>query len=243
MADNSTTSSDQKHPYITTVFIIFVVAVLCALGWWQVQRGQHKSERLAQIELRQQASDIGLQSLLNLDDKRDVPFSVEARPLSEKLFLLDNRTEAGKVGYHVLLPVRTAQGLLMVNLGWVQGGQYRDQVPEITIPPERTYFIGTSSVPSVNPMVTETATLQDKWPIVLQSIDLPFMSKFLDERLLPVIMQLDPQHHLGFSRNWKPVVMSPQKHYAYAMQWFGLAIACMVIYLVAIRKRKVKKDV
>ncbi|MCL5256048.1 MAG: hypothetical protein M1363_08050, partial [Gammaproteobacteria bacterium] len=38
-------------------------------------------------------------------------------------------------------------------------------------------------------------------------------------------------------REWPIVVMPPHRHYAYAMQWFGLALAALIVFLVASRER------
>ena len=34
----------------------------------------------------------------------------------------------------------------------------------------------------------------------------------------------------GYLRDWKPNVMAPEKHQAYAVQWFSVAIACLVVF-------------
>jgi cytochrome oxidase assembly protein ShyY1 len=37
--------------------------------------------------------------------------------------------------------------------------------------------------------------------------------------------------------HYKAVVMSPQKHQAYAVQWFLIALACVVVAIFASKKR------
>jgi surfeit locus 1 family protein len=34
-------------------------------------------------------------------------------------------------------------------------------------------------------------------------------------------------------RDWRPAVMRPEQHLAYAFQWFALAITVLVIFVVA----------
>ncbi|MBU2877491.1 SURF1 family protein [Aliiglaciecola lipolytica] len=234
---------NPKHPYFATFFILLAVIILCSLGVWQLQRAHYKEARIQQIEQRKTSNPLNIEDLLARQDKRDLPLQFKGKMLVNKVFLLDNRIENGQVGYQVLIPVRTEFGDVMVNLGWVKAGQYRDQLPRFDLPAYEQVFYGTSSVPTVNPMVTETAQMDDKWPMLLQSIDLTLIAKFTGTQVLPVVLQLDPEFPIGFTRNWVAVVMAPEKHYAYAMQWFGLAIACAVIYIVALRKRKVIKDV
>ena len=232
------TSSDQKPPYIATFFALISVCILVSLGTWQLQRAEQKESRLAQIEQRKSDSVLSLQYVLQQEDPRDLSYQISGDLLTEQVFLLDNRIEAGKVGFHVIVPLLTDYGVQMINFGWIKAGQYRNDLPAILLNPNTREFTGTSSVPSFNPMVTETALATDPWPKVVQSIDLTVMAVFLGRDLLPVVMQLDPEHPDGFTRNWKAVVMAPEKHYGYAIQWYGLAIACLIIYIVALRKRK-----
>jgi len=46
----------------------------------------------------------------------------------------------------------------------------------------------------------------------------------------------------GFRQQWEPQVMAPEKHQAYAVQWFSLAIACLVVYLVVLYKLNKSKQ-
>ena len=39
-----------------------------------------------------------------------------------------------------------------------------------------------------------------------------------------------------FVRDWRPAVMGPGKHLSYAVQWFGLAIALIVIFIVNLKR-------
>lgn len=40
-----------------------------------------------------------------------------------------------------------------------------------------------------------------------------------------------------YVREWPVVTMEPHRHYAYAVQWFGLAFAAAVVFLIASRRR------
>jgi surfeit locus 1 family protein len=56
--------------------------------------------------------------------------------------------------------------------------------------------------------------------------------------LLPVILMLDPKDEYGFVREWKAVYgVPPDKHRAYALQWFTLALVLMMIYIGVNTKR------
>jgi surfeit locus 1 family protein len=52
---------------------------------------------------------------------------------------------------------------------------------------------------------------------------------------------LNAQETSSFVRDWQPVVMAPEKHLAYAAQWFLLAFAALVIFVIA-QRNKLKRN-
>ena len=226
-------------PLLPTLVVFVAVVTMLRLGVWQLERGEEKRLRLAQIEARQSLNPFTLAEILAFEqDIRDLPVSFEGRGQAQNLLLLDNRIVNGQVGYEVVLPVKVNQGLLLVNLGWVKGMQHRSVLPEVDLSSVAGAFEGKISVPALNPVITETTDDLSAWPRVVQQLDLTLFQSWFEETLLPFVV-LSEGSHPPFVHNWKPVVMSPDKHLAYAIQWFGLALACAVIYGVALRKRSV----
>ncbi len=243
MNQSNPANAESKFPYFATFVVILAVIALIGLGLWQVDRAQQKQYRLEQIAQRQAETPISLETLLEWPgNKEDLPFRTIGKVYGHNYFLLDNRIEQGRVGYHVLLPVETEQGILITNFGFIAAGQDRQSLPTVEIPTGMMNFSGVSAIPKLNPMVKETASGQLNGPKVVQQIDLAFLGQLLNQPVLDIVMQLDPSADSTFIRNWKPVVMAPEKHYAYALQWFGLAIACLIIYVVAFIRRKPKGE-
>jgi surfeit locus 1 family protein len=72
----------------------------------------------------------------------------------------------------------------------------------------------------------------------VQQLDLAQLEQVLETRLLPVILLLDKSDEHGFVREWQPVYgVTPDKHRAYAMQWFTLAVVLLLIYVGVNSKR------
>jgi surfeit locus 1 family protein len=80
----------------------------------------------------------------------------------------------------------------------------------------------------------DTELTSDHWP---QLQTYPKIDKIAEATQLDLyhwVLYLDETSPGGFSgRQWKPVFMSPEKHRAYAFQWFALAAAALAgwIYL------------
>ena len=243
MTEKNKLSGQRNKPVISTIVTLVAVVIMCLLGNWQLQRSEQKKLRIEQIELRKSATPLQISDMSNgEEDLRDFPFEAFGMLQNDRVFLVDNRQHEGKVGYQVVVPVNTNAGTLLVNFGWVKGSQYREQLPVISLPHGSLTLSGIVAVPELNPMVKETAEFDQVWPKVIQQIDLPLIEKFLEEPVLDFIMLLSPEHPDGFVREWQPVVMPPEKHLAYAVQWFGLAIACLLVYVFALRTRFKKND-
>ncbi|TDF36383.1 SURF1 family protein [Alteromonadaceae bacterium M269] len=243
---NNSVESDGKinFPWMATIIALVAVVIMLRLGFWQIQRANHKTERLQQIEERSGVDALTVDEILSLDENPD-DFRLQATGEFFKAvyFLLDNRVLNQKVGYEVVAPFLVGEHTLLVNLGWVQAPVSREDLPEIELPINEVRLYGMVSQPKKNPFVSQVDKSNKGGVIRVQEIDLSWMSEAIERPLLPFILQLSPEHELGFERNWKSVVMSPEKHWAYAVQWFGLAFACVIIYIVAIKKKYLRGNV
>jgi cytochrome oxidase assembly protein ShyY1 len=208
-----------------------------ALGVWQLQRAEQKVQRLASIEQISQTAGIGLQQVVmgDIQTMLDLPMTFSGKLDSEKYFLIDNKTHQGRVGYQVVVPIHTEWGIVFSNFGWIAGTNSRDVLPNIKLDDNILSYQGVISLPSNNAMVTETALIDDKWPKVLQQTDLAIMTQHYKQTLLPFVLLLNPDNNSEFVRNWQPVVMAPEKHIGYAIQWFLLAIAAIGVFVFANR--------
>ena len=80
---------------------------------------------------------------------------------------------------------------------------------------------------------------ETRWPRVIQFLDFAALEQRLGAPLRPFVLRLDPALEHGYRRDWKIAAISPDKHLAYAFQWFALAVAVAVVFLVlSLRRRK-----
>lgn len=221
--------------------LLLAVIIMGGLGMWQLDRMNQKEQRLASIAQKQSGGPIGLQTAIrSAEDPRDVSVTFGGTPDTSRVMYLDNRIENGQVGYDVILPVQTDAGWVLVNFGWVKGLPTRDVLPQVDIQPGFTEFEGVITSPGFNPMVKETAS-KAAFPLRIQALDTDYLSTLLRTPFIDYVIVLT-NTNAHFVRNWSPVVMPPEKHLGYAIQWFGLAIAALVIGLLALRKKEVSHE-
>jgi cytochrome oxidase assembly protein ShyY1 len=81
---------------------------------------------------------------------------------------------------------------------------------------------------------------QTAWPKLTLYLDPAPLVADLGKPLLPRILLLDPVVDSGFVRAWTPNVMPPERHRAYAFQWFSFVAVVLAIFVVR-HWRKVEK--
>lgn len=221
------------------------VFAMIALGVWQLQRMQQKQLRLQSIAQKYVSAPMHPFAVSDrYTDIRDVPVRVTGTLQSEKVVLIDNQIQQGQPGYDVLVPMLTQQKTLLVNMGWVAGSNDRTSLPKIDFPKGEVTLEGVLLQPQLNPMVTETQTNFTHYPLVLQQVDIELLNQQWQSTLpMMIVQRLDSQSAIDLlPSQWHPVVMSPEKHLGYAIQWFGLAIAAVIIFFSVILRRAKQND-
>lgn len=228
-----------RLPFVATLITFVCIVIMFALGNWQLQRAEQKKERLLALEVAAKTAQVDLPQVLHskIDSMLDMPVSFEGEADDTRFFLLDNKIHNGRVGYQVLVPLHTSTGILIANFGWVAATNSRDILPNIQINGGKSVYAGVISLPMKNAMVKETALFDDNWPKVIQQTDLKVMQQHYKQELLPFVVLLNAQETSIFVRNWQPVVMAPEKHMAYAVQWFLLAFAALAVFIFAQRNK------
>ena len=68
--------------------------------------------------------------------------------------------------------------------------------------------------------------------VLVQSLDITALGRVRGMDLLPYALVIDDGQAGGLIYDWSPrPEMGPEKHLGYAVQWFGLAVALLIIYL------------
>lgn len=227
---------DFRPSWLPTLVAFFLLGVLVFLGLWQLERGADKQRRNDEFALRTKDLPVQIDATQqHIEGLRFRRVIGRGHYDAGHQYLLDNRTHRGRAGYHVLTALRISEELgVVVNRGWVTVGERRDQLPDITAPKGKAVVQGVVAIPSQNAFLVGPAGYESGgWPRVVQRVELATMEDQLGYSLLPYLVQLDASDPHGFVREWQPYLgISPNRHRAYAFQWFSLALALLVIYFV-----------
>ncbi len=215
------------------VLTLVALPLLLGLGFWQLDRAAQKRAMEASLA-RQQAEP---PAELNSDNVEVLPVyrRVIARGQfdNEHTWLLDNKQRQGRVGYEVVTPFDLAAGgTVLVNRGWLLGTGDRQQLPAIpAVAGERTLFAQLAA-PSEHPLL-DASSDSDNWPRVVMTIEPAPMGEQLGRTLATRYLKLDASSPGAFETGWQAVNMSAQKHTGYAVQWFAMALALVIWFMIA----------
>jgi len=211
------------------LFTMLVFSLLIKLGFWQIDRALEKEQRQQRISALSERQALSLAQVLALrglpDGINDLPISFTGEFVDNKVFLLDNQPNKGRLGYRVYQIMTRDEHAVLVNLGWIQGSIDRNVLPEITPITGQHTIIGHVREVEVGLQLQAQNLTDASWPLRVQQIELDKFSQLIAKQLLPFVVYLDKTETLGYKKNWQPIVMPPEKHRGYAFQWFSLALA------------------
>ncbi len=221
----------MRRLWFPILFGVLGVAVLCALGVWQLDRMGQKEALLAQIEAQINAPAEDLPAAPDPDRDQYAPVSVTGALGGEEVDVLTSFKTEGP-GYRVIAAMTSGDRRLLVDLGFV---------------PEES-----KNLPRMAERVTVTGNLMwpresDSWtpaPDEGQGIwfarDVDAMARSLGTEPVMVVARSIEGADLGTIPIPVDTSGVPNDHYEYAITWFGLAIvwAVMTLFLISRIRRE-----
>ena len=232
---------------VATVSALLVVAIACAAGIWQLNRADSKIALAANLLARQQMPILSANDgPLSLEDASERRMIARGQYIPEAAIWLDNRprpippagSNTSQSGFYLLMPLQLEgrDEILWVNRGWApRNNQNRESLPPVKTPskvvtiegivfahPGKVYALGEGQA------VTDTGK-----PRIEQNFDLLAEGKLRAWVQSPFILrEVDAGNDDGLLREWAPLTTGVDRHYAYAFQWFALAVCGFLFWLI-----------
>ncbi|MGR9100328.1 MAG: SURF1 family protein [Gammaproteobacteria bacterium] len=230
-------SFEIKAGLVPVVAFLCLLPLLVSLGFWQLGRAQEKRDWLEKQNRR-----FALPAIEFDTGVRDDLASLEYRKVQltgrydrNHQFLIDNQILDGRAGYFVLTPLRMDGNgkAVLVNRGWVPADYDRTKLPDLFIHDLHQTVVGRiQRFPGVGLRMENMEIPSAGWPSRVQLADSLAMAKKLQYPLFDFQVLLNPEMPEGYRRVWSSVstAMPPEKHVAYAIQWFALAITLTILF-------------
>lgn len=191
------------------------IAILIALGNWQMRRLEWKEALLSAIDARMASAPVAVPDLP--DPERDAFLSVSAQGMitGPEITVLTSRAGRGP-GYRLISVLETGDRRLLVDRGFIP-----ETAKDAARPPVEVSITGNLHWPDeVDSYTPEPDTTRDLW----FARDVPAMARALNTE--PVLIVLRTTSEPTPPADPWPLQRAgiPNDHFQYAMTWYSLAL-------------------
>lgn len=224
-----------KPTLLPTLAFIVILPILVKLGFWQLGRAEQKEAILSALAGSQTQTPYTLQeALVDPASKKfyGIQLTGEFSQNPDNTLLLMHMQHGQDQGYHVLTPFQAQESdtKVLINRGFIE----RTQLTNIVPPPSGIVSIrGIIDLPRPKQFILgENILKPHERPLEIQRVDTAELEPLFGERFAPLVVLSETDLQDNLIRDWHIVMMPPEKHLGYALQWFALAACLVVIYLV-----------
>jgi len=227
-----------RGTFLLILLSIPVLILLLILGTWQVQRLHWKEGLIQRVQERMAETPVPLETIVSLQaqgqdiDYRPVTLSGSFLHQGERHYLA---TWQGQSGFFVHTPLDLGGGrYIFVNRGFVPYDQKDPATREAGQVPGRVDIGGLSRLPETEKpsfLVPDNDIAKN----VFYWRDIPAMARsagLREDQVYPFFVDADSKPNPGgLPVGGVTLVNFPNKHLEYAVTWYGLAFALMVVLL------------
>ncbi len=218
------------------IFAIIFVPITISLGLWQIERANEKKAIISNYDKLLVSTPIALQKEQPLDNWQPIE---TVGTYQDLVIYEDNAINSSKAGFKVYHLFQNGDGtFIFVHRGFIERNLIKNNLPRIDTPVGKKNIKGTTLFKENNTFVKNieesdiriiqefnTSVLIERFPILK------------DRYLHPFLFNLDVRDADKFQPIEKPVNMTATKHIGYAIQWFGLCAALIILTIYAYRRK------
>ena len=222
----------------STVVAAVVITIMVQLGNWQLSRAQEKDSRQERLDRLSQEPPVVLPPVeVKLEDIQYRQVEAHGEYVPEHAIYLDNKIYRGVAGYHLVTPLRigTSSMHVLVNRGWAPADRDRSKLPVVPLPPGPVTVSGIATTAMQKTLELSQDMVAGR---VWENLDIDRYRAATGLALQPVMILQTNDVPDGLVRQWPRPDSGSGKNLGYAVQWFAMALAVLIIYLVLSGKRE-----
>jgi len=218
------------------IFAIIFVPITISLGFWQLDRAQEKTEIIANYDELLTSEPINLNAKSTY--KNWQPVTTMGR-FKDTVIFEDNAILNGRAGFKIYHLFENGDGsYVFVHRGFIERNMIKNNLPQIDMPKGKQSLKGSVLIKQDNSFVQD---IEESDARIIQEFNIErLINKFpilKDRYLHPFLFNLDIRDKNKFLAIEKPVNMTASKHIGYAIQWFGLCLALIILTIYAYRRK------
>jgi cytochrome oxidase assembly protein ShyY1 len=211
------------------------VAIGVSAGHWQTRRGDDKQAIETLMAARATAAPVIVGDAPLLPEEIEFArIRVRGNFVTDWPLFLDNRPQQGKAGFYVLMPLKIEGSArhVLVARGWIPRNLAdRSRLPDFFTPAGTVEIEGLARKNAGHVMQLGTAPKIEPRAI-LQNLELTDFAAASQLTLQPFILEQHKETSDGLVRDWPRPSSGIDKHRGYAFQWYGLALAALLFFIV-----------
>lgn len=221
------------HPLIF-LCLCSSLGMFISLGFWQLDRADEKMALAAALQQRASAQPVAWQDIAAAEGGvagdaigNMTRVSVTGEYQNGISFLVLFQFFQGRAGYELVTPFKPESGgpLILVSRGWLTAstGTERPAVPDVagTHTIQAQLFVPEQQIPPAEVSDTD-------WPVRVPRLSVEQAGRLLGEPVYPYVLRLEANQPGVQSRHWAPPRIETRGHFAYAVQWFGIALLVLI---------------
>ena len=215
-----------------TLVVMALLPVLVSLGFWQLSRAEQKRVLLTRYAERQQAAPLTVNQLIATAEPVFRRVQLRGHLDAKHSLLLDTRIRDGQPGVELLQPFQDqASGQwVLLNRGWLPWPNRRTP-PVFSTPQNILDVLGWVYESPGAVFQLQADPLDAPWPRLITAVAPTALWAELGREGFADEVRIAPGA-VAYLADW-PLLstgMGPEKHTAYAVQWFAMALALLGLY-------------
>lgn len=203
---------------------------------WQIERANEKKLIIANYDKLLVSAPIALQKNQMLNNWQPIE---TIGTYEDTIVYEDNAINNGKAGFKVYHLFRNDDGtFIFIHRGFIERNLIKNNLPEVEIPTEKKLIYGTTLFKQNNTFVKN---IEESDSRIIQEFNASLLidkyPMLKDKYLHPFLFNLDIRDVNKYQPIEKPVNMTASKHIGYAIQWFGLCAALIILTIYAYRRK------
>ncbi|KAM5452466.1 surf-like protein [Microsporum audouinii] len=234
-----------KHGYGLIILAIIPITAF-ALGTWQVQRLEWKSNLIAKYEDRLIKPPLPLPPIVDPESVGDFEYRrvyAKGRLRHDKEMLIGPRMQEGKDGYLVVTPLERGEGesTILVNRGWIAKTLEKQSDRPEGLPQEEVVIEGLLRSPWKKNMFTPDNKPEEGkfyFPDVKQMAELTGSQPvWIEETMVQDLLSMYNREDKGIPIGRTAEVHLRNNHAQYIFTWYGLSLATAIMLGMVIKKK------
>tara|TARA_B100000963_G_scaffold361864_1_gene400388 strand:- start:2411 stop:3055 length:645 start_codon:yes stop_codon:yes gene_type:complete len=206
------------------------------LGLWQVDRANQKTDIIKSYEAI--INDPAVEFKIENNYINWQPVYLEGE-FTDIVLYEDNALLNGKAGFKIYHLFKTLDDLyIFIHRGFIERKVIKNDLPIIDVPEGKKILNGTILLKNQNSFVQNVNESDLRIIQQFSIIDVLERIPFLQEKIIyPDLFNLSRYDQSKLMSIERPVNMTASKHIGYAIQWFGLCLALLILTIYAYRRK------